>query len=157
MAKKFLIFGGLYLLLASIAVGFFILTGKLTTQHAILDPLNIAEGKIIYEQNCASCHGIDLKGQPNWETKRVDGTFPPPPQNEDGHTWQHSDRQIYSYIEEGGAYFSPPPFKSNMPGYKKILTSKQIWNLITYIKSRWPEEIRKRQTAANFAGGFGHH
>jgi len=155
--KKLLLFGSLYLLLAGVAIGYFLATGKLTNEAKLLDPVRIAEGKIIYEENCASCHGINLEGEPNWETQRADGSYPAPPQNEDGHTWQHSDRQIFRYIEEGTANFYPPPFKSNMPGYKDTLTSKQIWALITYIKSRWPEEIRQKQIAANFAGGFGHH
>lgn len=157
MLKKFIYFGGLYLFLAGSAISYFVLTGKLTNQNSILDPVRIAEGKILYEQNCAACHGINLKGEPNWEVKGPDGIFPAPPQNEDGHTWQHTDRQIFGYIVEGGGYFNPPAFQSNMPGFKDKLTSAQIWALITYVKSRWPEEIRKKQNATNFTSGFGHH
>jgi len=136
MVRKLLLIGGLYVLLAGSAVTYFLVTGKLTNEAKILDPIRIAEGKTIYAEHCASCHGVNLEGEPNWEEKRADGTYPAPPQNENGHTWQHSDRQIYNYIEDGGAKFYPPPFKTNMPGYKDALTSKQIWSLISYIKSR---------------------
>jgi mono/diheme cytochrome c family protein len=32
-----------------------------------------------------------------------------------------------------------------MPAYKDTLSDREIWAVLAYIKSRWPEEIRERQ------------
>jgi mono/diheme cytochrome c family protein len=36
-----------------------------------------------------------------------------------------------------------------MPAYDDVLTDEQIWAVLAYIKSRWPEEIRARHEALN--------
>ena len=38
------------------------------------------------EQNCASCHGDNLQGQPNWQQANADGSYPAPPHDASGHT-----------------------------------------------------------------------
>ena len=30
------------------------------------DPKLITRGKVVYEEQCARCHGANLEGQPNW-------------------------------------------------------------------------------------------
>ncbi len=39
---------------------------------------NLANGEHVYAQNCASCHGADLEGQPNWRTADENGILPAP-------------------------------------------------------------------------------
>jgi len=34
-----------------------------------------------------------------------------------------------------------------MPGFGDTLSDREIWAVLAYIKSRWPEEIRQRQEA----------
>ena len=46
----------------------------------------IAYGEAIYKQHCASCHGENLEGQPNWKTRNDQGRLPAPPHDETGHT-----------------------------------------------------------------------
>ena len=36
-------------------------------------------GAKLYQQRCASCHGAELQGQPNWQRPNDDGTMPAPP------------------------------------------------------------------------------
>ena len=33
----------------------------------------LASGKLIYNDQCASCHGINLQGQEGWQDELVDG------------------------------------------------------------------------------------
>ena len=34
---------------------------------------DIQEGALLYADNCASCHGANLEGQPEWRTPGADG------------------------------------------------------------------------------------
>ncbi len=113
------------------------------------NPKLVAEGKIIYAENCAACHGANLEGQPNWRQRNPDGTFPPPPHNETGHTWHHPDMMLFNTTKLGGAAGAPPGFKSAMPAFGDKLSDQQIWAVLSYIKSRWPKGARIRQERIN--------
>jgi len=39
----------------------------------------------------------------------------------------------------------PEGVKSAMPGFQDILSDADIWAVLSFIKSRWPEEIRQSQ------------
>ena len=41
--------------------------------------------------------------------------------------------------------YAPPGYKSDMPAFKDILTDAEIWAVLAYIKSTWPDEILARQ------------
>ena len=43
------------------------------------DPELVALGATVYDAHCASCHGRNLEGEPNWRRRRLDGTLPPRP------------------------------------------------------------------------------
>ena len=59
-------------------------------------------GKSLYVTHCASCHGDNLQGQPNWSTKKdKDGHNLSPPLNGTGHTWHHSQDQLFNIIRYG--------------------------------------------------------
>ena len=47
---------------------------------------DIAQGETLYVQSCASCHGANLEGQPDWRTPDATGRLPAPPHDETGHT-----------------------------------------------------------------------
>ena len=57
------------------------------------DPSLVARGKLVYAQQCVSCHGANLEGQPNWQKRLPNGRLPAPQHDRTGHTWHHSDRQ----------------------------------------------------------------
>ena len=56
------------------------------------DPNIVALGKQVYATNCASCHGTNLEGAPNWKLPDKDGLFPAPPHDETGHTWHYTEK-----------------------------------------------------------------
>ena len=111
----------------------------------------------LFGDNCAACHGSDLKGQPDWQTQRADRTYPPPPQDHTGHTWQHSDANLFDYIRDGGERFERRAFKTDMPGFGDSLNSAEIWAVIAYVKSHWAKEFLAKQARANFLGGLHNH
>ncbi|MFD1912618.1 MULTISPECIES: c-type cytochrome [Paracoccaceae] len=52
-------------------------------------------GQQLYADNCASCHGASLEGQPDWRRRLDTGRMPAPPHDDSGHTWHHSDRMLF--------------------------------------------------------------
>ncbi|WP_299373184.1 cytochrome c [uncultured Kiloniella sp.] len=110
-----------------------------------IDEGNIVEGGKLYQQNCASCHGIQLEGETNWRSPKEDGSLRAPPHNKDGHTWHHPDRILFHITKFGGAAIAPEGFNSNMPAFNKTLSDTEINKVLAFIKSKWPKEIRQRQ------------
>jgi hypothetical protein len=81
------------------------------------DAAAVALGERVYAETCASCHGADLEGQPNWQKRLSDETMPAPPHDETGHTWHHPDKMLFEYTKFGGAAVVPAGFKSAMTGF----------------------------------------
>lgn len=98
-------------------------------------------GKALYDQYCASCHGFDGEGQPDWKVPGADGVYPAPPHAADGHTWHHADQLLLEIIANGG---SRP--NSGMPGFRQQLTDEEMSAILAYIKTFWGErEIEFQQ------------
>lgn len=109
------------------------------------DPETVALGAMVYEANCASCHGADLEGQPNWRSSGDDGRLPAPPHDASGHTWHHDGDTLFQLTKFGVAeLIGDPDYASNMPVYAGLLTDDEIIAVLSYIKSTWPDEIRAR-------------
>lgn len=122
------------------------------TEQVSADPTDgdlVALGETVYGAHCARCHGSRLEGQPNWRQRLPDGSLPAPPHDGSGHTWHHADRVLFDYTKGGGAAIAPAGFTSNMPGFAGVLSDREIWAVLAFIKSRWPEEIRARQETMN--------
>lgn len=105
----------------------------------------IALGKAVYSENCASCHGADLEGQPNWRESLPSGRLPAPPHDETGHTWHHPDRVLVEIVKKGTAAVVGGGYETDMPGFEGILTDNEISAVLAFIKSRWPERERDHQ------------
>ena len=99
-------------------------------------------GAVIYQEYCASCHGLNLEGQPGWQMRNADGTLPAPPHDASGHTWHHSDQLLFELTKLGPGEVIGNGYQSAMPGFSDILHDDDIWAVLAYIESRWPEEIR---------------
>ena len=115
---------------------------------------DIVQGEELYIANCAACHGANLEGQPDWRSPGSDGILPAPPHDETGHTWHHSDSVLFDYTRLGGKAvlaLQGIEFESGMPGFGDQLSDAQIWNIIAYIKSTWPERQRAIQATRNAA------
>lgn len=109
-----------------------------------------SEGRALYAANCASCHGVDLEGQPDWMERLPDGKLPAPPHDETGHTWHHSDRQLFT-ITKFGLGALAPGYDSDMPAFEDQLSDAQIVAVLDYIKTTWPERARRYQEARSAA------
>ena len=103
----------------------------------------IVNGKKIYANNCASCHGVNLEGQKNWMSRLPDGLMPAPPHDETGHTWHHPDRYLFMVTKYGIEEFIGEKYPNNMPAYKDILSDEEIIAVLSYIKSTWPTKIKE--------------
>jgi mono/diheme cytochrome c family protein len=118
-------------------------------------------GAALYSEYCASCHGVNLAGEINWRTPREDGTLPAPPHDETGHTWHHGDGLLFSYTKYGGQAALEATgvsgFTSGMPGFADQLSDAEIWDILTFVKSTWPDRIQaiqsKRTEAEKAANG----
>ncbi len=103
-------------------------------------------GKIVYAENCASCHGENLEGQEDWQQRNADGTFRAPPHDEDGHTWHHNDQYLLDRIRYGTRELDPNmQAESNMPAYEDMLSDEEIDAVLGYIKSTWSPSIQELQ------------
>jgi mono/diheme cytochrome c family protein len=109
-----------------------------------------SEGRALYTANCASCHGADLEGQPDWMKRLPSGRLPAPPHDDTGHTWHHSDRQLFTIVKFGLAAISPG-YESDMPAFEGKLSDEQITKVFEYIKSTWSERAREYQRARSKA------
>ncbi len=88
--------------------------------HARTNPIAgqgkaVSAGKIIFEDNCAKCHGADAKGlhnRPSLRSERV----------------RHAtDGDLAWMLRNGNPYKGMPPWSS--------LPEQQRWQIITYLRS----------------------
>lgn len=104
----------------------------------------VEHGRALYVENCASCHGISLEGQPDWMKRKPDGRLPAPPHDASGHTWHHSDAQLFKIVKDGYTAIAPG-YETDMPVYRDLLTDDEIRAILNYIKGTWPERERESQ------------
>ncbi len=105
---------------------------------------DLAAGQNLYATHCASCHGADLEGQPDWRRRRADGRLPAPPHDDTGHTWHHDDDLLFEIVKHGLVPpHAPEGYPSDMPAYAGVLSDAEIRAVLAYIASRWSNEVRK--------------
>ncbi len=85
----------------------------------------IAAGKVLYEAQCASCHGVSGKGD------GPAGQALTPPAADLTTVTAGDDYEFYR-ISEGGAM---DPYNSSMPAHKSVLSEDEIWQLVAYVDS----------------------
>lgn len=121
------------------------------------EPVSAAElalGQQLYATKCASCHGAQLEGQPDWKRRLENGRMPAPPHDATGHSWHHADRQLFTITKLGvGAVV--PGYESDMPAFEGVLTDAEIAATLAWIKSTWPARQRgfQAEVTANDEGG----
>jgi len=102
----------------------------------------IQQGKDLFIQNCASCHGAGAVGQ---DTKRPKGgtdskgVYIAPALNGKGHAWHHSNDMLFNTVKNGSIAEESP-----MRAHKDRLSDDEIISIIHYFKSLWPQEIQIR-------------
>lgn len=100
------------------------------------DSAQIQRGYALFSQNCASCHGVNGQGAPNWSRPGVQGKDAAPPLNGTGHAWHHPMKALmttimYGTVRLGGA----------MPAWKDQLSEQDISDIVAWFQSQWPDEI----------------
>ena len=116
----------------------------ITTDSKIM----IAKGKLAYENNCISCHQVNLSGAENWKELDEDGHRKAPPLNGTGHTWHHDDKTLHGIIKYGLAKLVSN-YQGKMAGFGDVLNDDEIDNVLAYIKSYWPKEKYQYQIDLN--------
>ena len=118
-----------------------------------LDGRDIGQGRLLYVENCASCHGMGLEGQPNWRSANADGILPAPPHNATGHTWHHDNQLLFEYTKLGGkgalAQRGVSDFNSGMPAFEGVMSDAEVWTVLAYIRSTWSEREQEVQASRN--------
>ncbi len=104
----------------------------------------VALGREVYAKHCASCHGANLEGQPDWRSRGPNGRMPAPPHDASGHTWHHPGEVLFGIVKEGVQKYAPPGYQSDMPAYAGVLSDEQIVAVLSYVKSTWPADVRRR-------------
>lgn len=114
-----------------------------------LDALaRISAGRVVYDAHCASCHGNQLEGQPNWRDRLPSGRLPAPPHDDSGHTWHHPYDVLFTITKHGMVPpVAPPGYQTDMPAFGDRLSDDDIWNVLAYIRSRWSDRVRARHDA----------
>jgi mono/diheme cytochrome c family protein len=134
------------------AGGYVLASGSNSGLLPYTDQEVIESGRTLYDQNCASCHGADLSGAPDWRTPDADGFFPAPPHDQTGHTWHHPDAQLIDITTRGTAAIVGNGYQSRMIGFADILTQEEIIATLAYIKSTWPQRVIEAHNKINSAG-----
>ncbi|HEY7241031.1 MAG TPA: cytochrome c [Burkholderiales bacterium] len=108
--------------------------------------VDLALGEKLYAQQCASCHGARLEGQPDWRKRLPNGRFPAPPHDESGHTWHHPDEVLFGITKHGLVPpYAPAGYESDMPAFGGKLSDPEIRAVLAYIESHWSPVVRKQR------------
>ena len=114
------------------------MTGGVPEPYASMrDPLPdtpemTAQGRTLFEENCASCHGP--RGLGDGEAGRQ---LSPPPSNLAALTvmpMMRSEPYLYWAIAEGGA-----PLGTAMPAFKDALSADDIWSVVHFLQAGLPQ------------------
>jgi mono/diheme cytochrome c family protein len=119
----------------------FVLTATVFAATAAMAQSAPPDGQALYLEYCASCHGANLEGQPDWMERLPSGRLPAPPHDETGHTWHHSDEQLLRIVRHGLAVIAPG-YETDMPAFEGTLSDQEIVAILDYIKQTWPDRER---------------
>jgi copper resistance protein D len=88
---------------------------------------SVAAGALSYQATCAGCHGAASVG-----AGPMAGDLEVRPSDLTVHVPFHTDAELYAFITRG---ISGTP----MPGFATELSPEDRWDLVNYLRSRWPE------------------
>ena len=88
---------------------------------------SVAAGAHAYEATCSGCHGATGAGD-----GPIASGLSVRPSNLPAHVPFHTDAELYAFVTRG---VSGTP----MPGFARELSPEDRWNLVNYLRDRWPE------------------
>ena len=131
-------------------------TAKLLTKAHFADPTSASDvraGLQIYKVHCSSCHGRQLQGQALWQVQDAYAGLRAPAHDDTGHTWQHSDEELFRKVRTG--HIGQWPQGTESPGnterhaFAAVLSDEKILQVIAFIKARWSLGIKVAQSTLN--------
>jgi len=90
---------------------------------------SVSSGRALFLRNCTECHGNDGKSMVDVIANATDLTDPK--------LWKHgtTEGEIFRSIRDGAA--------DTMPAFaSQIRKEEDIWHLVNFIRSLWPESSR---------------
>ena len=109
----------------------------LADTHRNYDSAMLETGKGLFQTHCAVCHGMHAEGTvQNWHERDQQGNYPPPPLNGTAHTWHHPVAGLMHTIRNGTVSIG-----GSMPPWRDTLSDEEIFSIIIWLSSLWPEEI----------------
>lgn len=96
----------------------------------------VAQGDLVFQQHCSSCHLADASGSKKWRKRDANGNLPPPPLNGNAHTWHHALSVLQTTIKNGGGEWG-----GTMPPFSNTLNEEEILSIIAWFQSKWPDEV----------------
>ena len=113
------------------------------------NPALVAKGRSIYMAACASCHGRRLQGQALWQVMDQYAGRRAPPHDATGHTWRHSDEDLFCKTKTGRFPAARAHSTTYMPSFSGNLSDQEILAVLAFIKSSWPAGMRASQAMLN--------
>lgn len=96
----------------------------------------VDQGRQIFSDNCATCHGREGGGGENWRVADAQGRYPAPPLNGSAHAWHHPLALLKQTINDGGIALG-----GSMPAWKGRLTDDQQMAVIAALQHYWSDDI----------------
>ncbi|MCL6480125.1 MAG: c-type cytochrome [Firmicutes bacterium] len=87
------------------------------------DEISLAQGKRLYETQCALCHGVDGRGKTELATA-MQLTLR-----------DYSDPKALKDFTDGELFYILRKGKGKMPGQEGRMRERQMWHLVNYIRS----------------------
>ncbi len=113
------------------------------------DAALVTAGKPVYLRHCAGCHGRHLQGQALWQVHDQYAGRRAPAHDSSGHTWQHSDEDLFAMVKEGRFESEGLAGASSMPAFGGALSDRDILAATAFIKAGWPVGLRVAQAVLN--------
>lgn len=107
-------------------------------------PAQVVQGRKLFADHCAECHGNHAEGAKSWKTQDKDGSFRPPPLDGTAHTWHHDLPLLRMIVREGSVARG-----GKMPAFAERLSTTEIDAVLAWLQSLWPEDVYRRWLGAD--------
>jgi len=101
------------------------------------DIARISRGAMLFQQNCAECHGPEAQGHPDWKEARSRGYSAAPPLDGTGHAHKLKKAELIAIIRNGVKYDGKPV----MPSWKERVSDQDVEDVILWFQALWPGPV----------------